>query len=89
MDECKVFYQELVLSGQRDPITGLWKVPINLTMHQSQTIQGLDLQPTIQGINHMAANVYTLPFKQQLKYMHQAFFNPPIPTLIKAINNGQ
>ena len=90
MDECKVFYQgKLVLSGQRDPVTGLWKVPINPTMHQSQTIQGLDLQPTIQGINHMAANVYTLPFKQQqLKYMHQAFFNPPIPTLIKAINNG-
>lgn len=35
------------------------------------------------------ANVYTLPFKQQqLKYMHQAFFNPLIHTLITAINNG-
>jgi hypothetical protein len=36
-------------------------------------------------MHHMAANVYT----QQLKFMHQAFFNPPIHTLIKAINNGQ
>eukprot|EP00804_Cyclotella_cryptica_P027253 CCRYP_014360-RA/>CCRYP_014360-RA protein AED:0.37 eAED:0.35 QI:0/0/0/1/0/0/3/0/403 len=35
-------------------------------------------------------NVYVLPFKQQwMKYMHQSFFNPPISTLIKAINNNQ
>ena len=35
-------------------------------------------------------NLYTLPFKQQqLKYMHQSLFSPPIPTLLKAINNGQ
>jgi hypothetical protein len=34
--------------------------------------------------------MYTLPFKQQqLKYMHQAFFSPPISTLFKAINNNQ
>eukprot|EP00804_Cyclotella_cryptica_P022284 CCRYP_018108-RA/>CCRYP_018108-RA protein AED:0.45 eAED:0.45 QI:0/-1/0/1/-1/1/1/0/170 len=35
-------------------------------------------------------NMYTLPSKQQqLKYMHQAFFSPPIATLLKAINNNQ
>eukprot|EP00804_Cyclotella_cryptica_P015310 CCRYP_005417-RA/>CCRYP_005417-RA protein AED:0.07 eAED:0.07 QI:0/-1/0/1/-1/1/1/0/1190 len=34
--------------------------------------------------------MYTLPSKQQqLKYMHQAFFSPPIATLLKAINNNQ
>ena len=44
----------------------------------------------IQQLTHMAANLYTLPFKQQqLKFIHQCFFNPPIPTLIKAINNRQ
>eukprot|EP00804_Cyclotella_cryptica_P006049 CCRYP_000271-RA/>CCRYP_000271-RA protein AED:0.21 eAED:0.21 QI:0/0/0/1/0/0/7/0/881 len=37
-----------------------------------------------------AANLYTLPYKQQqLKYIHQSFFSPPLHTLIKAINNGQ
>eukprot|EP00804_Cyclotella_cryptica_P017799 CCRYP_001204-RA/>CCRYP_001204-RA protein AED:0.46 eAED:0.46 QI:0/0/0/1/1/1/2/0/194 len=37
-----------------------------------------------------AMNMYTLPSKQQqLKYMHQAFFSPPIATLLKAINNNQ
>ena len=41
-------------------------------------------------IEHAANNVHTLPYKQnQLKYMHQMFFNPPIPTLIDAIKNGQ
>eukprot|EP00804_Cyclotella_cryptica_P027018 CCRYP_013666-RA/>CCRYP_013666-RA protein AED:0.36 eAED:0.36 QI:0/-1/0/1/-1/1/1/0/319 len=35
-------------------------------------------------------NMYTLPSKQQqLKYMHQAFFSPPISTLIKTMNNNQ
>jgi hypothetical protein len=42
---------------------------------------------TTSQLHHMGANVFTLPFKQQqLKYMHQAFFNPLIHTLIKAIN---
>jgi hypothetical protein len=43
---------------------------------------------TEEQLHHLAANVYTLPFKQQqLKYMHQSFFT--IHTLIKAIRNGQ
>ena len=30
-----------------------------------------------------------LPYKQsQLNYMHQILFNPPLETLIKAINKG-
>ena len=45
---------------------------------------------SVHQIQHIAANLYTLPFKQQqLKYMHQALFNPPTHTLIKAVNNGQ
>jgi hypothetical protein len=94
VDECKVYYeQKLVLSGKRDPQTGLWKVPINPTCKTSPVLPHLDLavsNRTNEQMHHMAANVYTLPFKQQqLKFMHQAFFNPPIHTLIKAMNNGQ
>ena len=34
--------------------------------------------------------MYTLPYKQQqMKYMHQKFFNMPIPTLIKIMQNNQ
>jgi hypothetical protein len=34
--------------------------------------------------------VYTLTYKkQQMKYMHQSFFNMPIPTLIKIMQNNQ
>ena len=34
--------------------------------------------------------MYTLPYKQnQLKYMHQAFFNAPIKMLIDAAHNNQ
>jgi hypothetical protein len=69
---------------------GSWKVPINPQTIQTPLLSHLDLytpKHTTSQLHHMGANVYTLPFKQQqLKYMHQAFFNPLIHTLIKAIN---
>ena len=44
VDECKVYYeQKLVLSGKRDPLTGLWKVPINPTYKTSPVLPHLDL----------------------------------------------
>ena len=37
-----------------------------------------------------AASVYTLThIQQQMKYMHQTFYNMLIPTLVKAIQNNQ
>ena len=39
---------------------------------------------------HTANALYTLPYKhQQLKYMHQCFFSPPIATIIEAASNDQ
>ena len=36
----------------------------------------------------VAQNVYTLPYKKnQLKFMHQTLFCPPIETLIQAIQH--
>eukprot|EP00956_Cyclotella_meneghiniana_P014140 scaffold21040_cov41-Cyclotella_meneghiniana.AAC.5 len=88
-DECHIHYKDrVVLTGSRDKKTGLWIVPINPIVPNKDTIGPLDL--AIAPQQHIAANVYTLPYKQQqLKYMHQAFFSPPVHTLIKAINNGQ
>ena len=43
-----------------------------------------------QQASHMAYNVYNIPHKQnQLKYMHQSFFNAPMPTLLKADSTSQ
>ncbi|KAL7501873.1 hypothetical protein ACHAXN_001014, partial [Cyclotella atomus] len=94
VDECKVIYKDkTVLTGFRDVRTGLWKVPIDPSSEPNKVLPHLDLytpKHSPEQLQHLAANVYTLPFKQQqLKYMHQSFFNPPIHTLIKAINNGQ
>ena len=92
-DECRVYYKrKLVLSGRRDRKSGLWKLPINPTANTSSpTLDPLDLQHSIPLRRlHSANNLYTLPYKQQqLKYMHQAFFNPPIQTIIDAAMNGQ
>ena len=47
------------------------------------------MAPTNKGAGHTASNLYTLPYKQQqLKYMHQSFFNPPVATIIDAANNN-
>ena len=70
--EYKVYYKgKLMLTGGRDKKTGMWKLPINPVSRKN----ALDLP--LQGPRrqqHIANNLYTLPFKQQqLKYMHQAF----------------
>eukprot|EP00804_Cyclotella_cryptica_P009929 CCRYP_017362-RA/>CCRYP_017362-RA protein AED:0.45 eAED:0.27 QI:0/0/0/0.5/1/1/2/0/554 len=92
---CRIYYQgTLVLAGTRDDATGLWKVPIHPhrpthTDHQSNHKDSQHASPPITN-PHTAMNMYTLPSKQQqLKYMHQVFFSPPISILIKAINNNQ
>lgn len=62
-DECHIHYKgKLVLTGTRDNKTRLWIVPINPTAPREDDIGPLDLASTPQ--QHMAANVYTLPFKQ-------------------------
>ena len=73
--ECKVHYKvELVLTDGRDKKTGMWKLPVN-PVSRNNALLSLDLP--LQGPRrqqHIANNLYTLPFKQQqLKYMHQAF----------------
>eukprot|EP00804_Cyclotella_cryptica_P020493 CCRYP_019412-RA/>CCRYP_019412-RA protein AED:0.05 eAED:-0.04 QI:0/0/0/1/0/0.5/2/0/1372 len=86
---CHIFLRgKLVLTGTRCTTTGLWIIPLNPSSPDS-TIGTPQSHPPPTP-QHMAYNVYTLPFKQQqLKYMHQAFFSPPVHTLIKAINNDQ
>ena len=89
-EECRVYYKgELVLEGGRDEHSGMWKLPIN-PINKNNDNTYLDLAPTNKGAGHTATNLYTLPYKQQqLKYMHHAFFNPLIATIIDAANNNE
>ena len=87
--------EELVLTGGVDEETGMWKLPIN-PVTKSSTLAGLDLPAndfkkaaTPGPICHGANTLYTLPHKQQqMKYMHQCFFSPPIQTITRAANKG-
>merc|ERR1712194_672609 len=77
----------------------MWQLPIK----QDTMLEGLDLpiatpqRGTITQPRHnarfvinVANNMHTLPYKhQQLKYMHQSFFSPPIQTIAEAANNKQ
>jgi hypothetical protein len=101
---CKVIYDEtevrVLYKGKvLDKSTGLWLLPIaersTDIREKNTTYAALKLQlPRTRlaaNINHTAATlVYMLPYKQQqMKYMHQSFYNIPIPTLIEAIQNNQ
>ena len=80
----------------------MWKFPINPVL-KSNTLEGVDLPISrscygaitcpcnMARFTHNAAtNLYTLSYKhQQLKYMHQSFFSPPIQTISDTINNNQ
>jgi hypothetical protein len=99
MTEVRVMYKgKVVLSGGRDKSTGLWLLPIaekdSEQQERNTAHAALDLQlprsHTAANTHHTASvSVYTLPYKQQqMKYMHQSFYNMPIPTSIKAIQNN-
>ena len=98
--EVRVIYKgNRVLSGGRELRTCLWLLIIAEKDKKQQEVNmahaTLDLQMplalTATNASHIVAvSVYTPPYKQQLlKYMHQTFFNIPIPTLINAIQNEQ
>ena len=80
-EECRVYHKgHLVLVGDRDEETNLWRLPVNPTAKPTHDrLAHLDLHMTPkQATNHVAQNVYTIPYKQnQLKFMHQTFFCPP------------
>ena len=79
---CSIWHNNrLVLQGDRDPGTNLWRLPITPTM--TPTAAPTTTPP------HIANNVHTITHIQnRVKYMHQAFFCPPIQTLLRAANLG-
>ena len=96
--ECRVYFKgELVLLGGRDETTKLWKPPINpisRKKHQNQHNQlGASLNPQLtpqKQSMHAANSLYTLPYKKnQLKCMHQSYFNSPLKLLTDAALNNQ
>ena len=102
-EECRVYYKDkLVLGGGRDKKTEMWQLPI-IPVLKNNMLEGLDLpipapwRGTITQARHntrftinVANNLHTLLYKhQQLKYMHQSFFSPPIQTTAESANNNQ
>ena len=99
-NECRVYYKgKIVLAGGKDNNTALWKLPINPKTNPTPNRQRYHLEAfnictekgKQQSTLHTAnASLYTLPYKQnQIKYMHQAFFNAPIKMIIDASHNNQ
>ena len=90
-NQCRVYYKDkIVLTGGRDPVTELWKLPINPTaIHNAHTaLSHLDLAIPVDTLKvgmqsiHQASNAHKIPYKKnQPKYTHQSLFSPSIATL--------
>ena len=98
--KCRLYYKgKLVLAGGKDNNMALWKLPIHPKTNPTPNKQGHHIESLNictergkhQSTLHTAnAALYTLPYKKnQLNYMHQAFFNAPIKMLIDASLNNQ
>ena len=93
--ECRVYFNEqLMLTGHREPTSGLWTLSVNTAKKPTSHIDKYDLAmvrgTTATYLQHTINNAYIIPTKQNaVKYMHQSLFGPPIPTLLKAVNNNQ
>ena len=86
--EVRVIHQgRCILTGQRHPNTGLWLLPLS-----KQNVEPTFdiITPAASQIRAAAHSAYTMRTKQQaLKFIHQSLFSPPIPTLLRAIENNQ
>ena len=72
--------QQHLLTGTRDPNTRLWHFPITATPTRDK-----EKSPTPNQVH----NVHTIThLSNRVKFMHQAFFCPPIQTLLRAAHLG-
>ena len=79
---CSIWYNNcLVLQGNRDPGTNLWQLTITPTNTPTPT--------STTAPRHLANSIHTIThILNRVKYMHQAFFCPPIQTLLRAAHLG-
>lgn len=93
MHEARIWYKgRCIMSARRHPKTGLWVLPLANKPTQVQPTLPFELLSTTstERTNAVAHNAYTMRTKQQaMKYIHQCLFSPPIPTLLRAIENKQ
>ena len=88
---CRIYeVKELILQGGRDKTNRLWMLTIKSQTMKTRPREKHSNYKVNKQVHRAVATVYTLPYKQQqMKYMHQSFFNLPATTLIKAIVNNQ
>ena len=101
--QCKILDgTTLVLKGDRDPTSGLWRLPLNpqapppqppsppeYNMAYNATHMYTGNTPAPTPAPEVIHNVHTIPHLQnRVKFMHQVFFCPPLQTLLRAANLG-
>lgn len=79
-----------ILTGTRNATTGLWHFPLASTSDTPTNAHTPSNAPTNTPTpSYTANNVHTITYlRNRVKFMHQAFFCPPIQTLLRAANLG-
>ena len=92
-DEVRVYFKcKLVWTGNREPTTGLWVLPLNAPhakrLASARSCSSMMLMSTTKKIE-TSFNAYKMTSKQALiKYLHQCLFSPPKSTLVHAIEQN-
>jgi hypothetical protein len=90
-EKCEVIYKNtLILRGYKDPAMDLWTLPLTLDKIAKTTPVEVTISPNSAPCNPVvetASFSYTRTNKtNNVKFAHQSLCNPPIASLIKAIN---
>ncbi len=91
--KCEVVYKDtIILRRYKDPTTDLWTLPLTLKKMAKTILVEVTISPNSAPHNpvvEFASFSYAQTNKtNNVKFAHQSLCNPPIASLIKAINAG-
>ncbi len=92
--QCRVIFNgTTILTGHKDPASDLWTLPILTEQARPWTTPGYDSMEKGRALHHPAPQPSIALFsyhqttkENAVKFMHQSLCNPPIASLLKAIN---
>jgi hypothetical protein len=93
-NKCQVIYNsKVILTGYKDPVSGLWTLPILPSKPPRTTPDAphpLPLSPCISDIPQELTNFlyHRTSTENNVKFMHQSLCNPPKSSPLEAIHQG-
>ena len=84
-----IYKGKVILTGYKDPKSNFWTLPIFQTAESTTPVPVSNTKTSAHATAEHASFSYHQTNKEiDVKFMHQSLCNPPISSLLKAINAG-